>query len=260
MNKPNFTPGPWSVEFTKTRNWIGQLKENGKCDSIVVSISTDGFHDKAKEVADANAKLIAAAPDMYEALEACNEAMAYMSEYDIPLTLPDQVKAALAKARGELLERIYQEQRFNFSEELCNEIEAEMAKPVEPLYTHPPAQQKPLNWDASGTEYDRSIHSNPDATTWADLFLETFPNCGADRDTMVGWFANAIMAMYDWKDRQQKPLSDELYERLRTLERVCTGVTQDAIDGGWTAMGMMNYSNSLEKKLNPLTDDDKLKK
>lgn len=39
--------------------------------------------------------------NMLAALEECNEAMAYMSEYDIPLCLPDRVKAAIAKAKGE---------------------------------------------------------------------------------------------------------------------------------------------------------------
>ena len=38
--------------------------------------------------------------ELLEALNACDEAMSYMSEYDIPLTLPPQVKDALAKAEG----------------------------------------------------------------------------------------------------------------------------------------------------------------
>lgn len=33
-----------------------------------------------------------------EALQECSDAMNYMSEYDIPLTLPDRVKAALESA------------------------------------------------------------------------------------------------------------------------------------------------------------------
>ena len=49
----------------------------------------------------ANARLIAAAPDMLEALMMCDEAMDYMSEYDIPLMLPERVKFAIAKAKGE---------------------------------------------------------------------------------------------------------------------------------------------------------------
>jgi hypothetical protein len=45
--------------------------------------------------------LIEAAPDLLDALQACNDAMEYMSEYDIPVTLPHQVKAAITKAKGE---------------------------------------------------------------------------------------------------------------------------------------------------------------
>lgn len=38
--------------------------------------------------------------ELLNALKACNEAMSYMSEYDIPLTLPDVVKSAIAKVVG----------------------------------------------------------------------------------------------------------------------------------------------------------------
>lgn len=44
-------------------------------------------------------------------------------------------------------------------------------------------------------EYDRSIHSNPDASAWAKFYKECFPD--ADEETMLGWFANAMMAMHD---------------------------------------------------------------
>ena len=37
--------------------------------------------------------------EMLAVLEECDEAMAYMSEYDIPLCLPDRVKAVIAKAK-----------------------------------------------------------------------------------------------------------------------------------------------------------------
>jgi hypothetical protein len=48
-----------------------------------------------------DAMLIAAAPGLLAALQACDEAMGYMSEYDIPIGLPGQVKAAIKKATGE---------------------------------------------------------------------------------------------------------------------------------------------------------------
>lgn len=38
--------------------------------------------------------------ELLKALQACDEAMSYMSEYDIPLHLPFRVKAAIAKAAG----------------------------------------------------------------------------------------------------------------------------------------------------------------
>jgi len=41
------------------------------------------------------------AKGLVDALMACDEAMGYMSEYDIPLTLPKQVKDAITKYEGE---------------------------------------------------------------------------------------------------------------------------------------------------------------
>jgi hypothetical protein len=45
--------------------------------------------------------------------------------------------------------------------------------------------------------YDMSIHTNPDAMAWAKFFCEQNPDCGLDDGVMVGWFANAMMAMHD---------------------------------------------------------------
>ena len=52
-------------------------------------------------------------------------------------------------------------------------------------------------WTPSGEYHDRAMHHNGDAREWARFFLRTFPRCGADEDTMTGWFANAMMAMHD---------------------------------------------------------------
>ncbi len=51
-------------------------------------------------------------------------------------------------------------------------------------------------------DYDKSIHSNPDAQAWAKFFMATVKEkewCIDDIDEglMLGWFANAMMAMYD---------------------------------------------------------------
>ena len=51
------------------------------------------------------------------------------------------------------------------------------------------------------TDYDMSIHINPDAQVWAKFFIETTKDMDRDvfRDEgyMIGWFANAMMAMHD---------------------------------------------------------------
>lgn len=43
--------------------------------------------------------------------------------------------------------------------------------------------------------YDLSIHQNPDAAAWAKMFKQYYPDI--PEDVMVGWFANAMMAMHD---------------------------------------------------------------
>ena len=96
QNKPNFTPGPWKIM-------------NDKNGYPLIFNGVDGFNPicrlehKAKfdrKIADAN--LIAAAPEMYEALQDLINQMNELSAYGDPL--PDDSKAikALAKARGEL--------------------------------------------------------------------------------------------------------------------------------------------------------------
>ncbi|MGN5868354.1 hypothetical protein ACNQTS_33150, partial [Pseudomonas aeruginosa] len=38
-------------------------------------------------------------------------------------------------------------------------------------------------------------------------------------------------------------------ERLRQFERICEGLPQDAIDGGWTVQGIRGYAKRLEDQL-----------
>lgn len=39
--------------------------------------------------------------------------------------------------------------------------------------------------------------ANPDAQLWAKLFIKYNPNANVDEATMIGWFANSMMAIYD---------------------------------------------------------------
>ena len=47
------------------------------------------------------------------------------------------------------------------------------------------------------SDYDLSIHTNPDAMAWVKFFRECNPDCNVPDDAMLGWFANAMMAMHD---------------------------------------------------------------
>jgi hypothetical protein len=77
-------------------------------------------------------------------------------------------------------------------------------------------------WVASGKEYDRAIHDNPDHYAWAELFVSTFPNLQADVETMAGWFANAMMAKADSITGHTNELAT-LRERVKVLEDCIEG-------------------------------------
>lgn len=52
------------------------------------------------------------------------------------------------------------------------------------------------------SDYDTSIHTNPDAKAWAEFFLKTLTENkwsvdDIDEGLMISWFANAMMAMHD---------------------------------------------------------------
>ena len=50
------------------------------------------------------------------------------------------------------------------------------------------------------SDYDMSIHGNPDAKAWAEFFIKTkneHKDYPIDLEIMIGWFANAMMAMHD---------------------------------------------------------------
>lgn len=68
------TPGPWGVEQTTVSNWIGRMRADGsKIEYIVAHTDRDSLRDEVLVRNDANARLIAAAPDL---LEACKAALA----------------------------------------------------------------------------------------------------------------------------------------------------------------------------------------
>ena len=59
------------------------------------------------------------------------------------------------------------------------------------------------------------LPKNPfDAKQWVEMWLDTIknnPNIPYDEGTMIGWFANAIMAGYD---EAQRTMHDKRYEQV----------------------------------------------
>lgn len=106
--KASHTPGPWNAV-----KWEYPTRETGrKVEHVVVSpallVATLNHGDEGDDVVDfvqtyeegaANARLIAAAPDLLAALEACASRWDKDDEEDAP-GLGEQIRAAIAKARG----------------------------------------------------------------------------------------------------------------------------------------------------------------
>jgi hypothetical protein len=101
MNETKFTPGPWhKVEGTNEVTALEGLKYICVASLFVPVGSTSEDLDSRREVMHANAHLIAAAPDLYAALDEILEALFY----DDAEGIEGKIKAAydaLAQARGE---------------------------------------------------------------------------------------------------------------------------------------------------------------
>ena len=99
MNK--HTPGPWNV----SKDWDGTSIMAGP-HYVTHTISACGFHSQEddKAVTQANARLIAAAPDLLEVLQdlmECRDAL--LNNRQLPMTTEEwetKCFAALAKATG----------------------------------------------------------------------------------------------------------------------------------------------------------------
>ena len=104
MSNANHTPGPWAV----LKGYDGSI-EVASSKPVRINLTTAGTvivsrvcaHDDAEHFsAMANAHLIAAAPELLEALiDVSNQAR--HSDYDWPVDLARAVSAASAKATGE---------------------------------------------------------------------------------------------------------------------------------------------------------------
>lgn len=96
------TEGPWILEITDDTIWVGTGKNNNtKVDDIVIGLDIEGVTKEYKERQLANAKLIAAAPDLLEVLQKIVENVE-RNVYTTDLSEDDftyrKAKAAIKKA------------------------------------------------------------------------------------------------------------------------------------------------------------------
>lgn len=92
MSKAQHTPGPWNARYTPFRG--------GHDDIWCIDWSAD--QEEVAEIVhgEANACLIAAAPELLAVVIELQESAEYWSEYDVPIGIVDRIRAAIAKAEG----------------------------------------------------------------------------------------------------------------------------------------------------------------
>lgn len=95
------TPGPWN-SFNDRGNRCGCFGADGT--TLVAALPPLLPHDRHRTPpateADANFRLIDAAPEMLAVLKELEESVDYWSEYDVPLGIVDRIRTAIAKAEG----------------------------------------------------------------------------------------------------------------------------------------------------------------
>lgn len=100
MSEARFTKAPWeSVPDNRTIRVKPTQDQRYMGGTYVCSINLQQYD--GKDEANANAHLIAAAPELYSVLAELEESIDYWSEYDVPIGIQDRIKNVLSKARGE---------------------------------------------------------------------------------------------------------------------------------------------------------------
>lgn len=101
--KTKHTPAPWRLmrdpcHFDSLTTVEGGVVGLRKPFDVQMVVQVGGAADIFE--AEANARLISAAPDLLSVAMEMDECAAYWSEYDVPIGIHDRIKAAIAKAFG----------------------------------------------------------------------------------------------------------------------------------------------------------------
>lgn len=95
------TPGPWWLQADGVGWYVECTPERGHSVAYVRAEVEEDDPDTPDAEKEANARLIAAAPDLLAVLQELEKSSRYWSEYDVPLGIVDRISAAIAKATGE---------------------------------------------------------------------------------------------------------------------------------------------------------------
>lgn len=89
------THGPWAIDWNITRL---DIHSDGENVATMHRPTKDGKPTDRDVEIKANARLIAAAPDLLKVLQELEESSAYWSEYDVPIGIVERIQKAIAKA------------------------------------------------------------------------------------------------------------------------------------------------------------------
>lgn len=91
------TPGPWKLRLGTGVQYDYIIET--KAGALVAAYPH--YIGATKKATKANARLMAAAPDLLAVVKELEESAAYWGEYDVPLGIVDRLRSAIAKATGE---------------------------------------------------------------------------------------------------------------------------------------------------------------
>ena len=105
------------------------------------------------------------------------------------------------------------------------------------------------------SDYDMSIHSSTDAMKWTEFFFKTYPNCNVDREAMFGWFANAMMAMYDAMDSKKGKVMSKYKNKINVDVYLLKSTCSVQIGNKWVD-GIIYFNENKHREMYVRTKDD----
>ncbi|HBO2015840.1 TPA: hypothetical protein L4G30_005076 [Pseudomonas aeruginosa] len=136
---------------------------------------------------------------------------------------------------------------------------ADVFHPERPYYMAQTSVVRASDFDEFATQYERIVGAlRADLQAAEDradtlehrmmgMMTRHFAEAWRNRDTqkaLDGYLSAGIAQL-----EQQRDAALSEVERLRQFERICEGLPQDAIDGGWTVQGIRAHSKQLEEQL-----------